>query len=393
MSASSLCDQWLSAYYGKLPYHDYVLLDRAARTLEGNSGGLREGRTYPWSPLRGIMPSIVGFRGVWNWDCAFQAIGCSHWDTTLARDQIDVFINLQKESGLFPDVLRENGELVDRFGKPPVLGWAALRVYERDADRSFLERAYSAVVRNEAFWWRERGGEAHGLFHYDSAATEFVTRLKEARYETGWDNAVRWDGGVWEYWPIDLNCYMVMTYRSLARMAELLGEANEASLYTCRATALSKRIETDLWNESIGAYTDYDFGRKLFSGVLSPASFMPLFIGIADRERAERMAVVAREHFIPGWPSVSYKDPAFEPTGYWRGRTWLNVAYFALKGLKGYGFDDLADTGRETLLEWVRRDPGAIYENYNPVNGNPLGEPHFSWSSAFVIEFLLNWDS
>ena len=118
---------------------------------------------------------------------------------------------------------------------------------------------------------------------------------------------------------------------------------------------------------------------------------MPLFIGIASQEHAAAMAEIAKEHEMPGWPSVSYKDPNFDPTGYWRGRTWLNIAYFALKGLKNYGFAELAEEGRATILNFVRRTPGFICENYNPVTGDPVGVAHFGWSSAFVIEFILNW--
>lgn len=30
------CDKWLAQFYGKLPMDSYNLLERAARTLEGN---------------------------------------------------------------------------------------------------------------------------------------------------------------------------------------------------------------------------------------------------------------------------------------------------------------------------------------------------------------------
>ena len=40
-------------------------------------------------------------------------------------------------------------------------------------------------------------------------------------------------------------------------------------------------------------------------------------------------------------PTVAYEEPSFDPVGYWRGRTWVNMAYFALRGLKWYGYDEL----------------------------------------------------
>ena len=117
---------------------------------------------------------------------------------------------------------------------------------------------------------------------------------------------------------------------------------------------------------------------------------MPLYIGTASAERAGTMAQIAGEHENPGWPSVSFRDPAFDRTGYWRGRTWLNIAYFALKGLENYGYRELSETGRRTILDFVEKTPGYICENYDPITGKPLGCAHFGWSSAFVIEFILD---
>ena len=48
-------------------------------------------------------------------------------------------------------------------------------------------------------------------------------------------------------------------------------------------------------------------------------------------------------------PTVSYDNPNYS-TNYWRGPTWLNVAYFAAKGLKNYHFDDTADKIRIPFL-------------------------------------------
>jgi len=388
----NLCDKWLSLYYGKLPQGEYSLLDRAARTLLGNILPVPEGKTLPWSPWRGITPSRVGFRGVWNWDTAFHAVGVSHWDAALAKEQIDMFLDLQLPSGLLPDVVFEDGRVVDTFGKPPVMPWAAMVVDRRSPDDEFLRRSYPRFVLNEAHWRENRGGDKHGLFNYDSAHADPETRLKEAKYESGWDNAVRWDGGLYELWPVDLNCFMVTLYQALAYMARRLHLPDDAKRWDKAGEELAARIEQTLWSQEAEAYLDYDFGKGAFVDALSPASFMPLFVGTAGREHAAAMAR-ASKRMRPGWPTVAYDHPQFDPKGYWRGRTWLNVAYFALKGLKDYGFDEIADAGRETLLGWVRGEPADIHENYHPETGAPLGSPQFSWSAVFVIEFLLNWSA
>ncbi len=88
---------------------------------------------------------------------------------------------------------------------------------------------------------------------------------------------------------------------------------------------------------------------------MSPASFMPLYIGIATEER----------------------------TGY--------MARFAAKGLKDYGYYKTAEGILGTILSWVEHDGEYIHENYNSITGEGLYNPKFSWSAVFVIEFILNF--
>jgi putative isomerase len=118
---------------------------------------------------------------------------------------------------------------------------------------------------------------------------------------------------------------------------------------------------------------------------------MPLFVGIASQERAEKMNELARnsQKFYPGMPTITYDSPAFS-TDYWRGQTWLNVAFFAVKGLRDYGYTDTASRIKEYLLDMVYDElPKGLFENYDSVNRRGMFNKAFSWSAAFVIEFVL----
>jgi putative isomerase len=79
---------------------------------------------------------------------------------------------------------------------------------------------------------------------------------------------------------------------------------------------------------------------------------MPLFIATASAERAASMNRIARDtnKFYPGMPTVSYDCEGYD-NNYWRGPTWLNVAFFAVKGLYDYGFTDTATEIKEFLLD------------------------------------------
>ena len=86
---------------------------------------------------------------------------------------------------------------------------------------------------------------------------------------------------------------------------------------------------------------------------------------------------------------LAYDDPAFA-TQYGRGQTWLNVAFFAVKGLWDYGYRETAGQIREFLLDMVYDNLSrGICENYDTVKRVGKFTARFSWSAAFVIEFVL----
>lgn len=353
-----------------------------------------EAEGYPWSPYRCISPARCFdevkscFKGIWNWDSAFHAVGVSRWDTALARECLLGFMQFQKESGLFPDVIFEDGRKADTFSKPPLLGWACEIVYKREKDLDFLKKVYPMLVKNEAYWMEKRCD--NGLLHYDAEDSRDDPDYElHVRYESGWDNSVRWDQAIVDLWPIDLNCFMVMNYRSVNYMAKELGLFQDAEKWNRKAEELSHRINEKLWDPEKNVYTDANRRTGEHSSVLSPASFMPLYIGIADEKRATYMAEIAETRFEGKMPTVSFDNPEYS-TDYWRGPTWLNVAYFAAKGLKDYHFP-VADRIKKSILEMCSLDKEHIYENYDSRTQKGLCCDHFSWSCVFVIEFILNF--
>ena len=374
---------WLSSL-GKLSERDLDLCSRAYDVLLGN---VYENEGYPWSPYRCLSPCKSKFKGIWNWDSAFHAMGVANWDTQLAKESIIGFFNFQKDNGLLPDVIFEDGKVVDSFTKPPVFAMAALRIYEKDQDKSFLEGIYPALSKNAAFYENNRC--YNGLFHYDCDEKDIPEYETFARFESGWDNAVRWDGGLMNMWAIDLNCFMVLFYRVMAKIANILGKTDDAPVWEAKETALSKLINEKFWDNESKHYSDTDRFTEKVSSVLSPASFMPLFVGIASEEQAKAMGEIAVNNFCSKMPTVSFDNPAY-CNDYWRGPTWLNVAYFAAKGLKDYGLS-VADDIKESILNMCFEEKRGIFENYDSKTGEGLYCDAFSWSSVFIIEFILNF--
>lgn len=363
---------------------DFKLIEKAVWVLQDN---VVWDETLPWGKKRCVVPCMSGFPGIWNWDTAFHCLGLSRMDPEFAMEHMETFCSYQKEDGLFPDVIFFDGRVVDTFGKPPVMAWACEVVYKRSKDLEFLKRMYVRLLKNVEFWENKRNYK--GLFHYDAAVVDGVKKSLEVRYESGWDNSVRWDIEEPEvFWAIDLNCFMIMTYRSMSFIAKELGILNTD--WKKKAENLTKLVEEKLWSETQECYVDRNYQTDELSDVLTLASFMPLYIGIASKEHAEGCMRAAEKHFLCGMPTVAYDHPE-HGTDYWRGLTWLNVAYFAAKGLKDYGYTEIANQIRHTILAWVEKDGDCIHENYNSKTGEGCGAPYFSWSAVFVMEFLLDF--
>lgn len=377
---------WLD-YENKYCDRDVELLKRSYNILMEN---VYDKEGFLWSPYRCISPGKNNFQGIWNWDSAFHAVGVSRWNTEVAKENIIGFLKFQKENGMLPDVVRENGFIEDSLSKPPVFAWAAEIVYKRDKDIEFLKEIYPKLVLNAEWWENDRSND--GLFYYDASYPERDDYLQRVKWESGWDNSVRWDNGITEYWAIDLNCFMVMCYNSLEFIAKELGNDADAVKWNSKSQVLSNLINEKMWNKSGKYYSDTNRFTGEISNILSPASFMPLFVGIANNEQAEYMREIAENKykFNGKMPTVSFDNPQYS-LDYWRGPTWLNVAYFAAKGLKYYNFE-VGNKIKENILNMCYQNKDGIYENYDSITGKGLCCNHFSWSCVFIIEFILNFN-
>ena len=192
--------------------------------MESTDGG----RT--WYPLRAARPSSTRrFLGIWNWDCAFMALAMAKWDANLARDQFRAFARLQASDGMYPDF--HQSKLRAR------LLYASVRKSLSPSARSAAQTAHASTggfvqpanakgsfIRQQSH--RRRPGDT--LFHYDGEAMDEKTRRLYTGWESGMDDSPRWDGGrPWQLWPVDLNCYMVMSGQSALALSTDIAMAYE----------------------------------------------------------------------------------------------------------------------------------------------------------------------
>ncbi|MGW1348772.1 MGH1-like glycoside hydrolase domain-containing protein [Streptomyces sp. NPDC002409] len=384
----------------------------------------------------GITPSIsykwfTG--GIWAWDTWKQAVGTARFAPGLAESQIRAMFDWQvrpdsatrpQDAGMIPDVIfyndpsRGGGNWNERNSKPPLAAWAVWKVYEKSGNRAFLREMYPKLAAYQSWWYRNRDHDRDGLAEYgatvDAANDSPEQQRLAAAWESGMDNAPRFDaalgtgvvanraadgtllGHSLTQEPVDLNAYLAADQGYLARIAGTLGRTADAERWKRRSAATSAAVRTTMYDPADGWFHDIvlDTGARLTARGRGIEGAVPLWTGTASdaQARAVRDVLTDPAEFattVP-FPTVAKSSPYFSPTAYWRGPVWLDQAYFALGGLRRYGYDKDADALRDRLVTHAAglADDGPIMENYDPTTGAPLNAPGFSWSAALLLPIL-----
>lgn len=333
-----------------------------------------------------MMPSKIGYVGLWLWDSAMHALAYRHIDAELARNQIRAMLTCQLDDGMLPDAIYDEG-VVSTIGhpifaevtKPPILAWTAIKLHETDPDLDFLQEIYIPLVRWNAWWFAMNDDDVDGLVQYNHP------------YSSGLDDNPLWDFGMPVESP-DLNTYLCVQMGSLAVIAELLGMDAEGAMWRRRAAAIVKRMIADLWDEESGLF--YAVHEEEPIPVVTPFNLYPLWTGQLPDDISQRLL----EHLTNPdafWgdfmlPSVAYNDPKFDPATMWRGPVWVNINYFFIEALRQVDEHELADTLRDHTLELIMRHD-SIYEYYHALTGErpQKSVDIFGWTAAVFIDLAL----
>ncbi|MFC4525914.1 glycoside hydrolase [Dyella halodurans] len=372
---------------------------KAAMTLLGNWRAARGDLHHD-----GVIPSYANpdFNGFWAWDSWKHAAALAQFAPELARNQMRAMFDYQATDGMVPDcVFLDQAGNNWRDSKPPLAAWATLEIFRATGDTAFLAEMYDKLVRYHRWWFQARDHDHNGLAEYGSTDG---TR-KAAAWESGMDNAVRFDGihmlqngrNAWsiDQESVDLNAYLYAEKRDLAQIAEKLGRGQEQKQWLEEAAAMRRAIQTRMFDPADGYFFDAKLGRDERVRVYGSEGWAPLWAGVADADQA---AAVVRVMLDPGkfatflpFPTLAKDDSKFSPIkGYWRGPVWLDQAYFGVEALRRYGYEQQANEMTHRLVLHARglTEQAPFYENYDPLTGQGYQSRHFSWAAASYLLLL-----
>ncbi|HET9587215.1 MAG TPA: trehalase family glycosidase [Anaerolineales bacterium] len=333
-----------------------------------------------------MTPSMIHYVGVWQWDAFFHALAYRHVEKHLAHDQIRIVLDHQREDGMIPDAIHDEGAVthIDHpieadVTKPPLIAWASYKLYEHDGDREFLDEIYEPIVRWNNWWFDNNDVDGNGLCEYHHP------------YSSGLDDSPLWDEGTPVESP-DLNTYLYLQQEALTKIATVIGKEDDAKLWRERAQAMAQRLVKLAWDAESGFFWARKNGSRV--NVRTPFNLFPLITGQMPPEIADRLVahLTDERQFWSRYPipTVAMDDPKYDPHVMWRGPTWVNVNYLLIEGLQRSGYTDLARELRRRTLDLICCHDD-IYEYYDPVTGEnpPKAASMFGWSSAVFINLAI----
>jgi alpha,alpha-trehalase len=222
--------------------------------------------------------------------------------------------------------------------------------------------------------------------------------------ESGWDFSSRWlreptdlsTIHTSEIMPIDLNCLLYNLEVTLIKANDEAGNTSKSRQYESKVRIRKELIQQYFWSKEHEFFMDYDFVKKEHKDVFSLAGMFPLFFNLATAEQAEMCMNKIKREFLKAGGLISTTNKTDEqwdaPNG------WAPLQWIAIKGLRNYGYDDLAEIIRDRWVDLntkVYKSTGKMLEKYNVVDtdlstggGEYPVQDGFGWTNGVLLKLL-----
>lgn len=226
--------------------------------------------------------------------------------------------------------------------------------------------------------------------------------------ESGWDFSSRWFSDernllnciTADIIPVDLNCLLYFTEGLISKLNDLNGNKEKSIEFSDKAKSRAELINKIFWEEREKFYFDFNHETKQKRNVPTLAACYPLYFKIAEKEMAAGVKEILESKFLKDGgltTTLNYTGQQWDaPNG------WAPLQWIAIKGLRNYGFNDLADKIKKrwlTLNESVFKRTGKMFEKYNVDDislhaggGEYPLQDGFGWTNGIASALLSNLD-
>jgi hypothetical protein len=220
-------------------------------------------RNVPWFHM--VAGDIISMPDKWEypwfaaWDLAFHCAPLSLVDVDFAKEQVELLLRT--------GYLHPNGQIPAyewNFSdvNPPVTAWAALYVYEREAeirgegDREFLARVFDRLLLNFTWWVNRKDPDDRNLFQGGFLGLDNIGVFDRSAALPGGGTLEQADGTAWMalycQWMLQIAAELAKHDPAYADMA-----LKFATHFQWIAIAMNPpEADTTLWDEEDGFYYD-----------------------------------------------------------------------------------------------------------------------------------------
>ena len=212
--------------------------------------------------------------------------------------------------------------------------------YERTADKEFIEQIWPNI--KAAINWIDDYGDLDG-----DGFVEYEHKAKNGLTNQGWKDSfdsVMDENGDFAETPIALSEVQAYVYGAknyASKLALLFGENELAAELINEASTLKRNFNEKFWDETLGCYVLALDGRKQACRVISSNAGHCLFTGIADKDKAKKLAdVLLSSTMFSGWGirTLANNEKRYNPMSYHNGSIWPHDNAIIAFGLAKYGF-------------------------------------------------------
>lgn len=221
----------------------------------------------------------------------------------------------------------------------PLFVLVAGAYYDRTADLDSIAALWSHIAA--ALSWIEEYGDADG-----DGLVEYQRRSATGLLHQGWkdsDDAICHADLSPPVGPIalcEVQGYVFAAWRAAARLARALEHPTESAIFESRADRVKQRFEELFWCDDLGTYALALDGAKRPCRMRSSNAAHSLFTGVADPQRARRIAqTILHSDFFSGWGvrTLASGEAPYNPLSYHNGSVWPHDNALIAWGLARYG--------------------------------------------------------
>jgi hypothetical protein len=189
-------------------------------------------------------------------------------------------------------------------------------------------------------------------------------------------------------------------YRTMdlaARIAAILGRAQECKAYSTMRDRISANIRKRFWDERLGHFIHGYYNGVRETNLGTQSNLLTIRYGLADEAQAKSIVEkIARGAFRSNGvatidPPLPYPERSyFRPGFYQNGGQWPHITAEFMRACFSLGMDELGRNALEILARQLEQDGiGNIYEWYDERGSVKTSAPYNAWHAGRILWCLV----